>query len=71
MDAHSFTSSFGGEVGARASPNSPSEFGWGKGAFPGRGAGEGPLTRPKRVDLSPRGRGEVRPVFAADREQIQ
>jgi|GEM_PF-16722 len=41
-----FTSPFGGEVGAQRRVRGP---------FPGPACGEGPLTRPKRVDLSPKG----------------
>jgi hypothetical protein len=45
----SFTSPFGGEVGAQRRVRGP---------LPGAVRREGPLTRPKRVDLSPEGRGE-------------
>lgn len=43
-----FTSPFGGEVGAQRRVRGPS---------PQRQT-QGPLTRPKRVDLSPEGRGK-------------
>jgi hypothetical protein len=43
-----FTSPFGGEVGRRP----------GEGAFLLTASRKGPLTRPKRVDLSPEGRGK-------------
>ena len=50
---HLFTSPFGGEVGAQRRVRGP---------LASAVQGEGPLTRPKRVDLSPRGRGEEGPV---------
>ncbi|KRA46175.1 hypothetical protein ASD80_18110 [Devosia sp. Root635] len=41
-----FTSPFGGEVALKGRVRGP---------LPGEVRGEGPLTRPKRVDLSPKG----------------
>ena len=43
-----FTSPFGAEVGAQRRVRGP---------LPGEVLVEGPLTRPKTVDLSPKGRG--------------
>ncbi len=49
LAADTFTSPFGGEVGAQRRV---------KGPLLSPVHGEGPLTRPKRVDLSARGRGK-------------